>query len=161
MALSIGAMAPPVSLKSKTAAGLADIELTRNRGKGRTLLLFVPLAFTSVCTTELCSISESIQAYNALKADVIGISVDSPFAQEAWAEKAGIAFTLASDFNREAAAAYDVLDNHFLPGALNYKGVAKRAAFVIGIDGRVEYAWSSDDPSQMPPIGQIRAALGA
>ncbi|MDR2863058.1 MAG: redoxin domain-containing protein [Puniceicoccales bacterium] len=161
MALKIGTQAPSLTLKSKTAAGLEDVSLTRNTGKGKTVLLFVPFAFTGVCTEELCSISNSIQAYNSLHADVIAVSVDSPFAQEAWAQKAGISFTLASDFNLEAITAYDVREDNFLPGVLGYKGVAKRSAFVIGKDGVIQFAWSSDDPSKMPPFAEIQAALKA
>lgn len=161
MALKIGTKAPALTLKSKTATGLADIALTRNVGTKQTVLLFVPFAFTGVCTEELCSISNSIQAYNSLNADVIGISVDNPFAQEAWAQKSGITFTLASDFNKEAITAYDVCEDNFLPGVLGYKGVAKRSAFVIGEDGVIKYAWSSDDASKMPPFNEIRAALKA
>ena len=161
MALAVGSKAPAITLKSKTADGLIDVALTRNVGKGQTVLLFVPLAFTGVCTEELCSISKSIHAYNSLNADVIAVSVDSPFAQEAWAQKEGISFALASDFNREAVRAYEVCDEDFLTGVLGYKGVAKRSAFVIGADGVIKYAWSSEDPKNMPPFEEIQAALKA
>jgi peroxiredoxin len=159
MALKIGAKAPAITLKSKSKDGLTDVPLLRNAGKGQTVLLFVPLAFTGVCTEELCSISQSIQAYNALNADVIAVSVDSPFAQEAWAESAGLKFTLASDFNREAVSAYDVREDNFLAGVLGFKGVAKRSAFVIGSDGIIKFAWSSDNPQNLPPFEEIKAAL--
>ncbi len=161
MALPIGATAPAITLKSKNASGLVDVALTRNVGKGQTVLLFVPLAFSGVCTEELCTISTSLHAYGALNADVVAVSIDSPFAQEAWAEKAGLKFTLASDFNREAIAAYDVKDDNFLPGLLGYRGVAKRSAFVIGIDGKIKFSWASDDPGKMPPFEQVQAALKA
>ena len=161
MALAVGSKVPAITLKSKTADGLIDVALTRNVGKGQTVLLFVPLAFTGVCTEELCSISKSIHAYNSLNADVIAVSVDSPFAQEAWAQKEGISFALASDFNREAVRAYEVCDEDFLTGVLGYKGVAKRSAFVIGADGVIKYAWSSEDPKNMPPFEEIQAALKA
>src|SRR5437762_12948619 len=85
MPLSVGAKAPDFSLKSKQASGLVEVKLSRNFGKKNTLLLFFPLAFTSVCTQEMCDITQGINAYSDLNADVIGISVDSPFAQEAWA----------------------------------------------------------------------------
>jgi peroxiredoxin len=161
MALKIGTPAPALTLKSKTATGLEDVSLTRNVGIKQTVLLFVPFAFTGVCTEELCSISNSIQAYNSLHADVIGISVDSPFSQEAWAQKSGITFTLVSDFNKEAITAYDVREDNFLPAVLGFKGVAKRSAFVIGKDGLIKFAWSSDDSSKMPPFAEIQAALKA
>ncbi len=161
MALPIGTKAPEITLKAKTETGLIDIALTRNVGKGQTVLLFVPLAFTGVCTEELCSISKSIHAYNSLNADVIAVSVDSPFSQEAWAQKEGISFALASDFNREAVRAYDVCEENFLPGALGFKGVAKRSAFVIGADGVIKYSWVSDDPKNVPPFEEVQAALQA
>ena len=87
MALNAGAKAPDFTLKSKTATGLADISLSRNFGQKNTVLLFFPLAFTGVCTTEMCDITAGLSQYADLNAEVIGISVDSPFAQEAWRRK--------------------------------------------------------------------------
>jgi len=159
MAIAIGSVAPTVTLKTKTEEGLADVALTRSVGRKKTVLLFVPLAFTGVCTEELCEVGKSLAAYAALDADVIAVSVDNPFAQEAWARGHGLAFTLASDFNREAVTAYGVRDDNFLPGVLGYKGVAKRSVFVIGADGVVKFAWSSDDLSVFPPLAEVRAAL--
>ncbi|MDR2513520.1 MAG: redoxin domain-containing protein [Puniceicoccales bacterium] len=155
----IGSKAPAIILKSKDASGLVDVALTRNVGKGQTVLLFVPLAFTGVCTSELCTINDTIQAYNSLKADIIAISVDSPFAQEAWANAAGLRFTLASDFNREACTAYGVREDNFHPTLLGFKGVAKRAAFIIGTDGNIKFSWVSDDPGKLPPFEDIQHAL--
>ncbi len=156
---ALGSKAPSITLKAKTAEGLADISTSRNVGKGPTVVLFVPLAFTGVCTQELCSVSQGIESYKNLGADVIAISVDSPFAQEAWAAKEKITVTLASDFNREAAKAFGVLNASFLPGLLGYAGVANRSAFVIGKDGLVKFAWTSEDPKVLPPFEQIQAAL--
>ena len=82
MALSVGTKAPDFSLKSKQASGLVDVKLSGNFGRKNTLLLFFPLAFTSVCTQEMCDITQGINAYAGLNADVIGISVDSPFDQQ-------------------------------------------------------------------------------
>src|SRR6266550_3138595 len=109
MPLPVGTKAPDFSLKSKQASGLVDVKLSSNFGKKNTLLLFFPLAFTSVCTQEMCDITQGINAYTGLNADVIGISVDSPFAQEAWAQKEKISITLASDLNKEVTKKYDVL----------------------------------------------------
>jgi peroxiredoxin len=159
MAIVIGGQAPALILKSKTADGLVDVPLLRNVGKGKTVLLFVPLAFTGVCTKELCSVNESLGAYGSLNADVIAVSVDSPFAQEVWAKEHGLTFTLASDFNREAVTAFGVREDNFLPGVLGYAGVAKRSVFVIGADGLVKYAWVSSDPSAFPPFDEVKKAL--
>src|SRR5438309_7954108 len=97
MPLSVGTKAPDFTLKSKQASGLVDVKLSNNFGKKNTVLLFFPLAFTSVCTKELCDITAGVNAYEGLAADVIAVSVDSPFAQEAWAQKEKIGITIASD----------------------------------------------------------------
>ncbi len=96
MAISVGTKAPDFTLKSKQAAGLVDVKLSDNFGKKNTVLLFFPLAFTSVCTKEMCDITAGLNAFAGLNAVVIGISVDSPFSQEAWAQKEKIGLTLAS-----------------------------------------------------------------
>src|SRR3989338_427717 len=87
MAISVGSKAPDFALKTKTADGLKDVKLSDNFGKKNTVLLFFPLAFTGVCTQEMCDVSRGISAYSSLNAEVYGVSVDSPFAQEAWAQK--------------------------------------------------------------------------
>src|SRR5579871_6019641 len=109
MAIAVGAQAPDFSLKSKTASGVADVKLSNNAGKKNTVVLFFPLAFTGVCTQEMCDITAGLSAYSGLNADVIAISVDSPFAQEAWAKQNNIGITLASDLNKTTAKAYGVL----------------------------------------------------
>lgn len=157
MALTVGTKAPLFTLKSKSADGLADVGPEANLGKKKTVLLFFPLAFTSVCTQEMCDVTAGISVYEGLDAAVYAISVDSPFAQEGWAKANNISIPLLSDFNKEVAAAYDVL----YADLLGFKGVAKRSAFVIGKDGIIEFAWSSDDPKQLPPFDQIKATLKA
>src|SRR5690348_13754990 len=94
MAIKTGSKAPDFTLKSKNATGLVDVKLSNNFGKKNTVLLFFPAAFTGVCTQEMCDISAGFGAYSALNADVIGISIDTPFAQEAWAQKEKISITL-------------------------------------------------------------------
>ena len=97
MPIAVGSKAPDFNLKSKNASGLADVKLSNNFGKKNTVVLFFPLAFTGACTTEMCDVTAGLGAYAGLNADVIGISVDSPFAQEAWAQKEKITVTLVSD----------------------------------------------------------------
>src|SRR5499426_28751 len=109
MAIPVGSKAPDFTLKSKQASGLVDVKLSNNFGKKNTVLLFFPLAFTGVCTQEMCDITSGLNAYSGLNADVIGVSVDSPFAQEAWAQKEKIGVTLVSDLNKKTADAYGVL----------------------------------------------------
>lgn len=156
MALATGTSAPDFTLKSKAADGLVDVTLSDNFGKRPTVLLFFPLAFTSVCVAEMCAVNDDLQAYADLDAAVYGISVDSPFAQEVMAKENGIAFPLLSDFARTVSQAYDVLFDDFIGlGA----GAAKRSAFVIDRDGRIMFSSSSDDPRQLPDFDALKAAL--
>lgn len=157
MALKVGTKAPLFTLKSKTVEGLADVGLEANLGKKKTVLLFFPLAFTSVCTQEMCDVTSGLSEYESLDAAVYAVSVDSPFAQEGWAKINGIKLPLLSDFNKEVATAYDVI----YADLLGFKGVAKRSAFVIDKQGIIQFAWSSDDPKQLPPFDQIKASLKA
>src|SRR5438552_8725334 len=133
MAIPVGTKAPDFSLKSKQASGLVDVRLSNNFGKKNTVLLFFPLAFTSVCTKEMCDITAGLNAYSGMNADVIGISVDSPSAQEAWAQTEEIGITLASDLNKETAKAYGTL----LSDQIGLGSVSARAAFVIDKKGVV------------------------
>jgi peroxiredoxin len=155
MALATGTTAPNFTLKTKNNEGLADISLSDNLGKKKTVLLFFPLAFTSVCMKEMCDVSDSITAYNSLNAAVYGISVDSPFAQEQMAKVDGLKFPLLSDFNKEVSEAYDVL----YADLLGFKGVSKRSAFVIDEKGIIIYSESSEDPHDLPNFDAIKAAL--
>jgi peroxiredoxin len=155
MALATGSKAPEFTLKTKTAEGLKDISIADSLGKRNTVLLFFPLAFTGVCTTEMCDISAGLGAYESLNAQVIGISVDSPFAQEAWALKEGIRVPLASDLNKEVAKAYDVL----LPDLVGIGSASARAAFVIDKEGIVRYAEQTPTPLELPSFDLIKATL--
>lgn len=155
MALATGTTAPNFTLKTKNDDGLADVSLSDNLGKKKTVLLFFPLAFTSVCMKEMCDVSDSITAYNSLNAAVYGISVDSPFAQEQMAKVDGLKFPLLSDFNKEVSEAYDVL----YADLLGFKGVSKRSAFVIDEKGIIIYSESSEDPHDLPNFDAIKAAL--
>jgi peroxiredoxin len=121
------------------------------------VLLFFPLAFTSVCVEEMCHVNSGLQEYADLNAAVYGISVDSPFALEKMAEADNLKFPLLSDFNKDVSQAYDVL----YADLLGFKGVSKRSAFVIDENGIVTYAESSDDPKQLPDFDAIKAALKA
>ena len=100
MALAVGTKAPDFTLKSKSPADV-EVKLSNNFGKKNTVLLFFPLAFTGVCTTEMCDVTAGLSAYAGMNADVIAISVDSPFAQAAWAQKEKIGITLASDLKQD------------------------------------------------------------
>ncbi len=155
MPLYVGNKAPDFTLKTKTADGLQDIKLSANFGKKQTVLLFFPLAFTSVCTQEMCDTSAGLGEYEKLGARVIAISVDSPFAQEAWANANRIKLTVASDLNKEVTKAYGVL----FPMLAGVGDTAARAAFVIGQDGVIKYAEQTPTPKDLPNFAAIKAAL--
>ena len=161
MPLKIGQPLPEISLKQKTDAGLVDVNLRRNVGKGKTVILFVPLAFTGVCTDELCKVTGLLDEYKKLGADVIAISVDSPFAQEAWAKQAGIGLTLASDFNRVALKAFKVKDTRVIPEKTGLLNVAKRSVFVADKAGNVIHSEVKRDPGSMPNFAKIKKAVEA
>jgi len=156
MALQPGIQAPDFTLKHKHPDGFDDVSLETGSA---TVLLFFPLAFTGVCMQEMCTIRDSLSEYEDLGATVFGISVDSPFTLEVMAARENINFKLLSDFNLEASKAYDVLYDEFLPGKLGFRGVSKRSAFVINANGQIIYSWSSDDPGNLPPFDEIKAAL--
>jgi peroxiredoxin len=157
MAISVGTKAPDFTLKSKQASGLVDVKLSNNFGKKNTVLLFFPLAFTSVCTKEMCDITAGLNSYSGLNAEVIGVSVDSPFSQEAWAQKEKIAITLCSDLNKETAKAYGVL----LPDLLGLGAVSARAAFVIDKNGVIQYSEQTPTPKELPNFNTIRDTLAS
>lgn len=155
MAIPVGAKAPDFTLKSKQASGLVDVKLSDNLGKKNTVLLFFPAAFTSVCTQEMCDITAGLNAYSGLNAEVIGISVDTPFAQEAWAQKEKIRLTLASDLNKEVTRKYDVI----FPMLAGIGDTAARAAFVIDKHGVVQYSEQTPSPKELPHFDKVKEAL--
>jgi peroxiredoxin len=155
MALSVGAQAPAFTLKSKTANGLRDVSLSANLGKKNTVLLFFPLAFTGVCTQEMCDVSSGLNSYSDLGAEVIAVSVDSPFAQEAWALKENIGITIASDLNKTTAKNYDVL----LDDLAGIGSASARAAFVIDKSGVIQYAEQTPTPKDLPNFEAVKAKL--
>ncbi len=155
MALSVGAKAPDFTLKSKQASGLMDLKLSNNFGKKNTVLLFFPAAFTSVCTQEMCDISAGLNAYSGLNAEVIGISVDTPFAQEAWAQKEKIRILLARDLNKEVIKKYDVV----FPMLAGVGDTAARAAFVIDKNGVIQYSEQTPTPKDLPDFSKVKETL--
>lgn len=155
MPIPVGTKAPDFSLKSKQAAGLVDVKLSNNFGKKNTVLLFFPAAFTSVCTQEMCEITAGLNAYSSLNADVIGVSIDTPFAQEAWAQKEKINLPLASDLNKEVIKKYDVV----FPMLAGIGDTAARAAFVIDKHGVVQYSEQTPTPKDLPNFAKIKETL--
>jgi len=156
MALTVGSKAPDFTLKSKQASGLVDLKLSNNFGKKNTVLLFFPAAFTSVCTKEMCDITAGLGAYAGLNADVIAISVDTPFSQEAWAQKEKITIPLASDLNKEVTRKYDVL----FPMLAGVGDTAARAAFVVDKEGVIQYSEQTPTPKDLPNFDKVKETLG-
>ena len=155
MAISVGTKAPDFTLKSKQPSGLVDVKLSDSFGKKNTVLLFFPAAFTSVCTKELCDITAGLNGYSGLNANVIGISVDTPFSQEAWALKEKINVPLASDLNKEVTKKYDVL----FPMLAGIGDTAARAAFVIDKQGTVQYSEQTPTPKDLPNFDKVKETL--
>jgi|TARA_B110000285_G_scaffold172781_1_gene193535 peroxiredoxin len=155
--LTTGTKAPDFSLSTKNAEGLKLVTLSEQAGE-KVLLLFFPMAFTSVCTEELCSISQGLEEYDGTV--VLGLSGDSPFAQEAWGAQEKITIPLLSDYDHKVAQAYGIAYDQFAPQLnLPMGGVAKRSAFVIDQNGVIQYAESNDDPRKLPDFSAIKATL--
>ncbi len=155
MPLAVGTKAPDFTLKTKTADGPRDVTLSANFGQKQTVLLFFPAAFTGVCTQEMCDQTAGLGEYAGLGAEVYGISVDSPFAQEAWARTNKIGITLLSDLNKTVIKAYAVV----LPNLAGMYETATRAAFVIGKNGVIKYAEQTPTPKDLPNFAAVKAAL--
>lgn len=153
MPLSVGDRAPEFELHHEPKA--APVRLADFLEKGPVVLLFFPLAFSSTCTEEMCTVAEDYGAWEAVDAQVLGISVDSPWVNVRFARECGATFPILSDFNRTASRAYDVLYEEFY----GLEGVSKRAAFVVDRAGRIAYAWVRDDAGIMPPLEEIRAVV--
>ena len=152
MSVQAGQDAPDFTLRN---TDMQDVTLSSLRGQKNVVLLFVPFAFTGVCTTELCSVRDNLSNYANLNAEVLAISVDSPFAQKQWKEKEQLNFTLLSDFNREACQAYGA----YFENLRGLQGVAKRAAFVIDKTGKVRYAEVMESPGNLPNFDKIQETL--
>lgn len=153
MAITVGQNAPDIELP---LAGSKDkFKLSDMKGKQAVVLLFFPLAWTSVCTDEMCSIRDNYTNYKGIDAKVVGISVDSPFALDKFKAELNLPFDMASDFNREASAAYGCLYDELL----GFKGVSKRSAFVIGKDGKVLFAQVNESAKDLPDFAKVLEAL--
>ena len=132
-----------------------EVSLTDYKGRN-VIILFFPLAFTSVCTAELCEMRDNISTYAALSADILAISVDSPYTLAVFKEQEKLPFNLLSDFNKETSVAYDTLYETF---AMNMRGVSKRSAFVVDRNGVIQYAEVLDNAGEVPNFNAIRETL--
>jgi peroxiredoxin len=133
-----------------------EVNLSEQHGKN-VLLLFFPLAFTNVCTAELCSVRDNLSMYNGLNAIVYGISIDTPHTLVKFKEEQNLNFDLLSDFNKKASTAFECIYHSFGPMAM--EGVSKRSAFVIDKEGIIRYAEVLENPGEQPDFSKIKAAL--
>lgn len=155
MALQPGDAAPDVTLPSTENKQVSLASLWAGQPL---VLMFFPLAFTSTCTEELCTVRDDIGAYAGLNGRVAAVSVDSPFVLDRFKKEIGADYLFLSDFNRDASTAFGVLRESPLgPGLRN---ASDRATFVIGTDGKVKYTWHSTNPGLLPPFDEIKQALG-
>ena len=152
MSVNVGDKAPSFSLYSsdKKAVSLKDYE-----GKN-VVLLFFPLAFTSVCTDELCSMRDNIAQYNGADANGLAVSVDTPQTLAKFKAELGLNFPLLSDFNKETSRAYGALYEEFVMGM---RGVSKRSAFVIDKNGVVRYSEVLENAGSLPNFEAVRETL--
>lgn len=152
MSLQIGQIAPDFKLfdTEKKETTLSSFK------EQPVVVLFFPLAFTGVCTAELCSVRDSIASYNAVNAQVLAISVDSLFTLAKFKEEQSLNFPLLSDFNKEASKAYGAYYDNFV---FDMHGVSKRSAFVVDADGKIAYAEVLESAGDLPNFEAIKATL--
>lgn len=148
MSLQPGHPAPQFILIS---SALKSVSLADFKGR-KVVVHFFPLAFTGVCTTQLCTMRDSFGYYDGLNATILGISVDSPFTLAKFKEENNYQFDLLSDFNKEVSTAYGAIYDQFVMGL---KGVSKRAAFVIDEEQNIIYAEVLEDAGQLPDFEAI------
>jgi glutaredoxin-dependent peroxiredoxin len=153
MSIQIGQPAPDFKLVSFEKK---EVALSDYRGQN-VVLLFFPMAFSGVCTAELCAIRDDIASYQGLNAQVLAVSVDSPFTLAKFREDQHLNFPLLSDFNKQASQAYEAFYEEFVMGL---KGVARRSAFVIDREGVVRYAEVLESAGDLPDFQKVRDTLG-
>jgi peroxiredoxin len=152
MPVLTGDIAPRFALP---AAPGEIVDVGARMGERPIVLLFFPLAFSSVCTEEMCAVRDEWDRWNDLDVEVFGISVDSPFVTRRFRQELGLPFPLLSDFNHDVGAAYGVLYEEYF----GLRGVARRAAFVVGTDGRIAYAWVGEGDDVLPDFAAVHEAL--
>ncbi len=152
MSVKIGDAAPDFTL---TADDKSTVSLSDYKGKN-VVVLFFPLAFTGVCTTELCNTRDDISFYQNMDAQVLAISIDSPFVLEKFKTEQNLNFPLLSDFNRDASKSYGAMYEDFV---LGMKQVSKRSAFVVDKEGIIRYAEVLDNAGELPDFDAVKGTL--
>jgi peroxiredoxin len=154
MSVAVGAKAPDFTLPDQDRQ---PVSLSSELKNGPVVLAFFPAAFSSVCTTEMCTFRDSASELNKVNAKVLGISVDTFFALKAWSDAEKLNFPLLSDFNKDVIRQYGVVN----PDMIGLKDIAKRAVFVIDKNGVVKYSEVLEDARNEPDYGKVKQALSA
>lgn len=154
MALKEGDTAPDFTL-TDTSGNQVTLQDLQNKSDGDVLLTFFPLAFSSVCSDELCTMRDNMKFYDSLNTTVAGISIDSFFTLKEFKKANNLKFPLLSDFNKDASKAYGVLYEDFF----GMKGVSKRSVFIIGNDGKIRYSEILEDSGKLPDFKAIQKVL--
>ena len=154
MAVDVGAQAPDFTQPNQDRA---QVTLSEELKKGPVVLAFFPAAFSGVCTTEMCTFRDQASELNKVNAQVFGISVDTFFAQKAWADQQQLNFPLLSDFNKDVIRQYGVVN----PDMIGLKDIAKRAVFVIDKTGVVRHREVLDDARNQPDYAKVTQALAS
>ncbi|MCC5913427.1 MAG: redoxin domain-containing protein [Balneolaceae bacterium] len=152
MSLITGQKAPEFTLQNSEGEKVSLSNLTEGK---KAVLLFFPLAFSSVCTDEMCKTRDNMKLFNSLNANVAGISVDSFFTLKEFKKANNLNFQLLSDFNKDVSEQYNAIYDDFF----GMKGVSKRAAFVVDQEGVLIYKEILDEAGKMPDFNKIREAL--
>ena len=152
MALKVGDKAPSFTL---IASDKSEVSLDDYKGK-KVVLLFFPMAFSGICTDELCSLRDDISSYEGLDAEILAISVDSFVVLAKFKELEGYSFTMLSDFNKTVSRAYGAFYEEFV---LGMRGVSKRSAFVIDQEGIIRYAEVSESAKDIPNFAAVKETL--
>ena len=150
--VEIGDVAPDFTLKSQDKS---EVTLSSFAGS-RVILSFYPAAFTGVCKNQACSINEQHSALGTTDVQVLGISVDAPFSNNAFREANQINYPLLSDVHREVISAYGVTFENF---AIDGYTVAQRSVFLVEADGTIGYAWYADNPGIEPDYSALFAHI--
>ena len=154
MSIDVGAKAPDFTLMNQDRE---PVTLSEQLKQGPVVLAFFPAAFSGTCTKEMCTFRDAASELNDVKAKVLGVSVDTFFAQKAWADAQHLNFPLLSDFNKTVIRQYDVVN----PDMIGLKDIAKRAVFVIDGGGIVRHREVLDDARNEPDYGKVKQALAA
>ena len=152
MSVAVGAKAPDFTLPNQDREPVTLSEQLQN---GPVVLAFMPAAFSSVCTTEMCTFRDSASELNKVNATVLGVTVDTFFALKAWGDAEGLKFPLLSDFNKDVIRQYDVVN----PDMIGLRDISKRATFVIDRAGIVRHAEVLDDARNEPNYAKVKQAL--